>query len=255
MGSTIVGWNDTTAGSGGSVSSRYYASTDHLGSVTKITDANAKVVWQSEYTPFGAVAGAQGIYNFTGLFTGKDVDVNTGLYYFNARWYDASTGRFISQDAAGQGLNWYSYGGNNPLSNTDPTGNDWGSFWSAVGVGVAAVAVAFIPVVGPYLSAAIIGGYMGGVAVNGGNLNIGNWKNDAQTWEGIGAGAVIGVASAFVGAAVLSSLGAAGSGAALSSTYALDTGLAGAASGFVGGFGNALGLRRHEERIVPRRSG
>lgn len=239
MGSTIVGWVDTTAGSGGPVATRYYATTDHLGSVTKITDVNAKVVWQSEYTPFGTIAGAQGTYNFTGLFTGKDVDADTGLYYFNARWYDASTGRFISEDAAGQGLNWYSYGGNDPVNNTDPTGNDWGSFWSAVGVGVAAVAVAFIPVVGPYLSAAIIGGYMGGMAVNGGSLNIGNWKNDAQTWEGIGAGAVIGVASAFAGAAVLSSLGAAGSGAALSSSYALDTGLAGAASGFVGGFGNA----------------
>ncbi|MDC7232986.1 MAG: RHS repeat-associated core domain-containing protein, partial [Spirochaetales bacterium] len=43
-------------------------------------------------------------------------------YYFNARWYDASTGRFISEDPARDGSNWHVYVSNNPLSFVDPTG-------------------------------------------------------------------------------------------------------------------------------------
>ncbi len=45
-----------------------------------------------------------------------------GDYYFNARWYDASTGRFISEDPARDGQNWYVYVSNNPLKYIDPTG-------------------------------------------------------------------------------------------------------------------------------------
>ncbi len=47
---------------------------------------------------------------------------NSGSYYFNARWYDAGTGRFISEDPARDGSNWFIYTYNNPLKFTDPTG-------------------------------------------------------------------------------------------------------------------------------------
>ena len=46
----------------------------------------------------------------------------TGLYYFNARWYDASTGRFTTEDPIRDGWNWYGYANQNPLRFTDPTG-------------------------------------------------------------------------------------------------------------------------------------
>jgi hypothetical protein len=47
-------------------------------------------------------------------------------YHFNARWYDADTARFISEDPARFGKNWYRYASQNPLKYTDPTGlRDW----------------------------------------------------------------------------------------------------------------------------------
>jgi RHS repeat-associated protein len=62
------------------------------------------------------------------LFTGQRLD-NTGLYYYNARYYDPEIGRFISPDtfmlspSDPQGLNRYTYAFNNPLRYNDPTGN------------------------------------------------------------------------------------------------------------------------------------
>jgi RHS repeat-associated protein len=62
------------------------------------------------------------------LFTGQRLD-DTGLYYYNARYYDPTIGRFISGDrivqdiSRPQTLNHYSYCINNPLKYNDPTGN------------------------------------------------------------------------------------------------------------------------------------
>jgi hypothetical protein len=43
-------------------------------------------------------------------------------YHFNARWYDADTARFVSEDPARDGVSWFAYVGNNPLVFTDPSG-------------------------------------------------------------------------------------------------------------------------------------
>jgi RHS repeat-associated protein len=39
-------------------------------------------------------------------YGGKEMDENTNLYYFNARYYDATTGRFINVDPIQDGSNW-----------------------------------------------------------------------------------------------------------------------------------------------------
>jgi hypothetical protein len=42
--------------------------------------------------------------------------------HFNARWYDADTARFVSEDPARDGVNWYSYVNNDPINRIDPLG-------------------------------------------------------------------------------------------------------------------------------------
>jgi len=54
---------------------------------------------------------------------GHRKDAESGLTYMRARYYEPGTGRFISQDRAYHGLNWYSYANNNPNSYTDFSGN------------------------------------------------------------------------------------------------------------------------------------
>ncbi len=109
---------------------KYFYHTDHLGSTILVTDTAGQTVWSAEYTPFGIVAVEEGSLRKAGKFTGKDLDEDTGLYYYNARWYDQEIGRFITEDTYQgelndpQTLNLYAYVFNNPLVLIDPTGNN-----------------------------------------------------------------------------------------------------------------------------------
>jgi RHS repeat-associated protein len=70
-------------------------------------------------------------------FTGRLLDKNTGLQNNLNRWYDASTGKWLSEDpigfAAGDG-NLYRYVGNGPVNGTDPSGLD-PAFAPSIGIG------------------------------------------------------------------------------------------------------------------------
>jgi RHS repeat-associated protein len=77
------------------------------------------------------VAGnSQASFQVSRRFTGQVLDAETGLYYYNARYYDPELGRFIQPDTAipdlsnPQSYNRYSYCVNNPLRYTDPSGHD-----------------------------------------------------------------------------------------------------------------------------------
>jgi len=93
-----------------------------LGSVAIITDDDESVAARYEYDAFGAVRHQWGDSDNTRKFTGKEYDADVKLYYYGARYYDPYIGRFISRDPAGDGINWYAYCRNNPLSLVDPTG-------------------------------------------------------------------------------------------------------------------------------------
>ena len=111
---------------------KYFYETDHLGSTVAVTDANGNKVWDTEYTPFGDRAVITGSLAGAIDFTGKDLDEDTGLYYYNARYaYDQELGRFMSEDAIAdpKNPNLYTYCANNPLTNVDPSGNEWYNNW------------------------------------------------------------------------------------------------------------------------------
>jgi RHS repeat-associated protein len=105
---------------------KYWYITDHLGSVRAVTDVDGKKVWSTDYLAFGTQFGKSAETDFEELhsFTGKELDPDTGLHYYNARWYDSELGRFVSEDPVGDpnNPNLYAYGRNNPLGFIDPTG-------------------------------------------------------------------------------------------------------------------------------------
>jgi RHS repeat-associated protein len=107
----------------------YYYHTDHLGSSSVVTDASGYNVEEIYYYPFGQTRVDSGSVNLHNKYTGQEQDGETGLYYYNARYYDPAIGRFISADTIvpdpfnPQAFNRYSYVLNNPLSYTDPTGH------------------------------------------------------------------------------------------------------------------------------------
>jgi len=47
---------------------------------------------------------------------------NVALYKKRTRWYEPESGRFIGEDPAQDGKNWYAYAGNDPVNFRDPTG-------------------------------------------------------------------------------------------------------------------------------------
>ncbi|RMG25020.1 MAG: RHS repeat-associated core domain-containing protein, partial [Armatimonadetes bacterium] len=50
---------------------------------------------------------------------------DTSLSLLGHRYYDSTTGRFLTRDPIGDGRNWYSYCGNNPVAFADPRGLGW----------------------------------------------------------------------------------------------------------------------------------
>ncbi|MEO6891180.1 MAG: RHS repeat-associated core domain-containing protein, partial [Ktedonobacteraceae bacterium] len=76
------------------------------------------------YSPYGTPRYKQVTITTDKGFTGQYLDAS-GLNYDHARYYDAVVGRFVSADTAqgnGQGMDPYSYVGNNPETLNDPTG-------------------------------------------------------------------------------------------------------------------------------------
>jgi RHS repeat-associated protein len=53
---------------------------------------------------------------------GHQADDESDLIYMRARYYEPATGRFVSEDPGYDGLNWFVYCGNSPVSHVDSSG-------------------------------------------------------------------------------------------------------------------------------------
>ncbi len=102
----------------------------HLGSTMSVTDSLGHTVQQVEYTPWGEVFVEQrsGNSNFSTpyLFNGKELDEESGLYYYGARYYDPKLSLWYSTDPMQMDYPWvstYGYCLGNPILYNDINGN------------------------------------------------------------------------------------------------------------------------------------
>jgi RHS repeat-associated protein len=98
---------------------------DLLQSVVGLSGHEGSVLQTIQYGPFGENMATTGNSNNNFLhFTGRELDPDSGLYYYRARYYDPTIGRFITADPKGfaAGVNFYAYAGNNPINANDPYG-------------------------------------------------------------------------------------------------------------------------------------
>ena len=104
-------------------STAYYEQ-DGLGSVTSLSNSTTALANTYTYDTFGNLTASAGTTVNPFQYTGRDYDPETGLRYYRARYYDASTGRFLSEDPSGfdGGSNFYSYVANAPADLSDPFG-------------------------------------------------------------------------------------------------------------------------------------
>jgi RHS repeat-associated protein len=148
-----------------SVNGTSYFHPDHLGSASLMTNTSGAQMGRWSYLPFGGTFKTEGPGKSDWRYTGQRQDDSTGLYFYNARYYDPTLGRFVSPDTVianpynPQNLNRYAYCDNNPINFIDPTGN-WklrNFLKSAVQVTAITAAIAMGPGAG-WLAYAALGG-------------------------------------------------------------------------------------------------
>jgi RHS repeat-associated protein len=112
----------------------FFLHRDHLATVKMVTNMAGAVTERLGYAAFGepkpATSQPKG-------FIGERPDVETGMLYLNARYYDPALGRFISPDdwdptLPGVGTNRYAYAENDPINKADPNGHTWNDVKSAI---------------------------------------------------------------------------------------------------------------------------
>ena len=103
-----------------------WALTDHQGSVRDVVDDDGAVLNHIVYDSFGQVTSeSDPTVDFRFGYTGRELDEETGLLQYRARYYDAAVGQFVSEDPIGFSAgdaNIYRYVGNSPTNYTDPSG-------------------------------------------------------------------------------------------------------------------------------------
>ena len=116
-----LGSNDVLNQMNVAASTRVTLIPDVQGSIIGTLDSSSGTLSKQGYLPYGASASAAGTF----AYTGQRIDAETsGLYYYRARMYATTWGRFLQPDPIGYqgGSNLYAYVGNDPLNLIDPQG-------------------------------------------------------------------------------------------------------------------------------------
>jgi RHS repeat-associated protein len=106
-----------------------YLLSDHLGSTALMTDNLGNIVSEQRYKAWGETRYSSSAANTDYLYTGQREVSDIGLYFYKARWYDSSLGRFSQADTivpgAGDPRAWdrYAYVKNSPVVYNDPSGH------------------------------------------------------------------------------------------------------------------------------------
>jgi len=207
-----------------------YYHADGLGSVTSLTNTNAQPVATYVYDSFGNTTATEGIFN-PFRYTGREQDPETGLYYYRARYYDSSVGRFLSEDPIGflgSGTNFYAYVsknstnfidpdglcGNSPNNGTAATPTRPTNCGAAIALGAGSVGfdvLGMIPGLGNMISAGAAGGRIAnGIAYAGAGYGTATGLHDEAPYGAASAGAGLGLTfadAAIAGGKVIPVLG------------------------------------------------
>ena len=124
-----------------------YIHQDHLGSTNIVTSNEGLVMSQQVYYPYGStrylITSHQSPITeraYTSQISDQDA---TGLYYYNARYYNPTIAKFTQPDRSAENLNKYTYVLDNPINFNDPSGNK--AIWSEPGEIVSELANPIIP--------------------------------------------------------------------------------------------------------------
>jgi RHS repeat-associated protein len=153
---------------------------DHLGSVTRLTNATGAGTGQYVYGPYGSqLSSSSPLAGNPFTYTARENDA-TGLLYYRARYYDPSLELFISQDPLGDAQR---YVGGNPLRYSDPLGLEYWDFNVSGGFGFGITGGFFVSPKGihPY-----VGGGLTTPGV-GASINYSPFDVSPQCWSGQGA--------------------------------------------------------------------
>ena len=79
----------------------YFYIHDHLGSTSMVLDGDGNISQSVTYIPYGEVfiEERNGTWNTPYLFNGKELDEETGLYYYGARYLNSISGMRLSVDS------------------------------------------------------------------------------------------------------------------------------------------------------------
>jgi RHS repeat-associated protein len=105
----------------------YYPLYEGNGNISEYLTATGTTAAHFEYDPFGnTVANTDSQNLFTYRFSTKPRDVETGLYYYGYRYYDPTTGRWLSRDPIEEkgGVNLYGFVGNDAVDKLDVLGKE-----------------------------------------------------------------------------------------------------------------------------------